>query len=135
MDCECECECECDCECTLPPDPNMAAAAVEEDGRETFGPFGMSGRENAAGFEFAFTLEVVAFVLLLVLLGGKGAGFCDILELSAFSLLILLVGAAALFVSGFDAASMDDGLCEGCAGVEEEEVADAFLRSVLDGCS
>jgi hypothetical protein len=60
-----------------------------------------------------------------LLLGGKNAGFCDMVGLSAFSLLILLVGAAVLFVS--DADSMD-GLGKG--GDEEE---DESLRCV-DGC-
>jgi hypothetical protein len=106
------------------------AAAVEEECRETFEAFGTSGLDIAVGFEFAFTLEVlVAWLLKPVLLGGEGAGFCDMVGLSALSLLILLVGAVVLFVSesdvGIDADSMD-GLCKGADEGEEEE--DAFLR-------
>lgn len=106
-----------------------------EDCRGTleFEAFGTSGRDNVVGFEFAFTLEVVAVLALIlvawlpkpVLLCGKGAGLCDMAELSALSLLILLVGAAVLFESDVDSMG---GLCKD-DGKEEDE----SLRSV-DGC-
>jgi hypothetical protein len=111
----------------------MAAAAEEECCRETFEfeAFETSGLENAAGFEFALVVAVLALVFVFVLLGGKGVGFCDMAGLSALSLLILLVGATVLFMSesdvDIDADSMD-GLCKGAGGEEDE-----FLR-IGDGC-